>query len=926
MAKDLDLKVRISAELGEIKAGLASLKGDLAKVEQAAKKTGKGSGDGLDNLGRSLNSLKSTVLGLVTAFGAAFGAKQIIDMADQAKTLEGRLRIVTGSQEEFNRAQAALIDIANRTRNELGQTVELYSRLALATKEANVPQGELLRVTESIGKAVQLSGASAESANAAIVQLSQGLASGALRGDELNSVLEQTPRLAQAIAAGMGIGVGELRKMGQEGKITADAVIGALQSQAQVLDAEFQKLPPTVGASLTQLKNSFTELVGDLDRVSGATGGVSGGIADIAQWLREADFGPFIEATVTAKEQFVLYAKDIGRAIDELGRMFPEYFGQDGSFAQVWDFVTFTISNLPNIIRSSVQRAVVEIAAFIETVLAKLQGYAEKAKAIVTDDTIAAADERMRARLDDINKRRQESVDLIDAEVAASQEAGQAAAERFKREREERKKAAEEAKRLAQESLGAPRTVGGKKEVGGVADSLKLQEADAQEAIKNLERVFDAGKINLETYYAEKKRLSMELAQIEINEAQRKVDQADTEKEKSKALTDVEIAKRKAAALRADLDAQEAAARKKNADQIRSENSKLQSDLANLEGRTMDARMIELRAKHEQAMQEMRKTGNTEGIKLLEQMFPKEVAQVQFDEIQRKFDKLLSDLKDKEASLANRVRIGDITQGQADRQLEAARADVLQQGGGLIGEQQQFAAGNPQLADQLAKNRDALDQNKASATGLALAMQELDNSVTQMEQNFAKDSFAMLSDGIGTAFGDMISGAKTAKQAFDDMARGFAQSIAKMAAEYLAKKAILSLFGGPAGGAAGGAGGGGGFLAGLFHTGGIVGQGGVIRSVNPAMFAMAPRYHSGGVAGLKPGEVPAILKRGEEVLTQQDPRHAANGGGQQGGGGVRIINTVDPNLVSDFMASSQGEQVLINVIQRNAGAIRQAVS
>jgi hypothetical protein len=112
------------------------------------------------------------------------------------------------------------------------------------------------------------------------------------------------------------------------------------------------------------------------------------------------------------------------------------------------------------------------------------------------------------------------------------------------------------------------------------------------------------------------------------------------------------------------------------------------------------------------------------------------------------------------------------------------------------------------------------------------------------------------------------------------------------------------------------------------HTGGVIGRGGTIRQVPAFAFAGAPRYHSGGVAGLKPGEVPAILQTGEEVLARNDPRNVMNGGGQQQStsAGVRILNVVDPSLVSDYMSSSQGEEVIVNAISRNAGQIKQVLA
>lgn len=126
-----------------------------------------------------------------------------------------------------------------------------------------------------------------------------------------------------------------------------------------------------------------------------------------------------------------------------------------------------------------------------------------------------------------------------------------------------------------------------------------------------------------------------------------------------------------------------------------------------------------------------------------------------------------------------------------------------------------------------------------------------------------------------------------------------------------------------------GGGGGGGFasfLSSLFHNGGIAGtNSGMSRKVHPGLFSNAPRYHSGGIAGLAPDEVPAILKKGEEVLTQNDARHRDNAGGDGGGAGTRIVNVLDPELARGFMESSQGERVILNHIKANAGAISQLV-
>lgn len=119
-------------------------------------------------------------------------------------------------------------------------------------------------------------------------------------------------------------------------------------------------------------------------------------------------------------------------------------------------------------------------------------------------------------------------------------------------------------------------------------------------------------------------------------------------------------------------------------------------------------------------------------------------------------------------------------------------------------------------------------------------------------------------------------------------------------------------------------------IARAFHSGGVVGDGGsgAAREVSPSWFAAAPRYHDGAIVGLRPDEQAAILKKGEEVLTQDDPRNAMNGGraaprGREAAPGQRIVNVLHPDLFQDYMNSSQGEEVHLNVIRRNASSVKQ---
>jgi hypothetical protein len=160
-----DLTIRIGAELTEIKSALASLKKDLGGVGQAAKaSSGQQAFQGID---RGARAALGTVGRLVAGFATLAGAIKLIGAADELNTLNARIRLVTNSTEEYNRAQVALFDLAQRTRSSLGSTIELYARIAQSTKDSKVGQETLLSVVQTINQAVQLSGASAQAAEVA---------------------------------------------------------------------------------------------------------------------------------------------------------------------------------------------------------------------------------------------------------------------------------------------------------------------------------------------------------------------------------------------------------------------------------------------------------------------------------------------------------------------------------------------------------------------------------------------------------------------------------------------------------------------------------------------------------------------------------------------------------------------------------------
>lgn len=176
---------------------------------------------------------------------------------------------------------------------------------------------------------------------------------------------------------------------------------------------------------------------------------------------------------------------------------------------------------------------------------------------------------------------------------------------------------------------------------------------------------------------------------------------------------------------------------------------------------------------------------------------------------------------------------------------------------------------------------------------------------------------------------EAIANGGNAWSAFIDGFRQAAAEFLRQIAQMIIQQAILNaLGGGPTGG--GGVGGTvAGWINGLFrHDGGMVGSGGGMRAVSPAAFAGAMRYHSGGIAGLKPNEVPAVLERGEEVLTADDPRHRANGGmGGESAVNIKQVNVIDgPDVLSNALADERGQRVILNYLRANSRAVQGALA
>ncbi len=269
MAQESRLVIVIDAKNAERNA--RNLGNELDSIERKGDFASKS----MDALSVATRQLAGYMAGLVTVSAA-------ISKMDTYTSLQNRLKLVTNNQVELNKATEDTFRIAQKTYSAWDSVLQVYQRFSDNAKTLNLTMDDTARLTETVSKAVAISGASAAAADAALVQFGQALASGTLRGEELNSVMEQTPALAKAIAQGMGITVGELRTVAAEGKITSQEIVKALKNVQADVDALFAKTDITISQSLTLLNNEITKFVGESGKGSGAAEVLSGSIKTLA--------------------------------------------------------------------------------------------------------------------------------------------------------------------------------------------------------------------------------------------------------------------------------------------------------------------------------------------------------------------------------------------------------------------------------------------------------------------------------------------------------------------------------------------------------------------------------------------------------------------------------------------------------------------
>jgi tape measure domain-containing protein len=929
----------------EIKQGTDSGKRSLNDLENKAKTTGKNAAKGFDPFRDTVNGIKRDLLGLAAGLATLAGVKGFFGITDEAKQLEGKLRQVQKEGEDLADTQERLRDISRDTNTAFATSVDVYAKLSRSTAKLGVTQAQALTLTEQIQKLGIISQTPMESLNAAMFQFGQSLESGVFQAEDLNSVLDGAPALARAITDGLeqaGIAQGRtLKQMREQGVLTVENVLNAILSMSKRTDEEFTKLPATVQNTLTTVNDEWKKFITKLDKSTGISAAVISLLKGIRDNLDEiilaaklvggallVAFAPQIVSqiafVVTSMIRLALEAKaaavNIGLIQKASSLLFALWAGREigtylrERFVEVERFGIALAGGL-NEIFLKIQGFLVKTGAVLESVFTEpietgkvmLAGYilawADFVRSIPKyGEAMAKGMEELAARIapaGETGKKLLKALEDIDAETKKKiAESNDSFAELFKYAGD-RRKAAPGAGGDGGPIKPPPSTR------KAAADSIAVAKAEAEQQLQIIEAMYSAGLIGLETYYDEKIRLTRQISDLEIAEIDRRLKAEKDADKRSELLTKrIELEKQAATEqVKIGIEKQKAL---NELDKKRLEQTEqLQRDLATAEGRGADARIADLQRKYEEMLKTIGDTAENRAI--VDRIIDLERGKELLAELQKAMDEAIAQQKTKEQDIGQRQQAGDPT---ADEQLNASRATALAQ-------LQQYKAELDALAQQ------GVPGAAEALKKLDAQMKETSKTVPTGLQKVGVAAAEALKGGLEDFFVSIATGSKSAGDALKDLARSFVQQMAMMAAKALAMYALLQLLNAIPGGSA---------IASALdigakvkHTGGVVGNGGTTRQVNPALFVGAPRYHSGGVAGLKPGEVPAILQTGEEVLARNDPRNVMNGGGQaqQGGSGVRILNVIDPDIVSDYMNSSSGEQTIINVLQRNAGAVKQ---
>ncbi len=274
----------VGMDVKGLKAGATTANKTLGDLESSTNKTtsalgkldknARNAGSGMKNAGGAASGLKTSMSMLAGAISVSLiieWGKRFLEVADNMTQLQARIARLSTDAKTANETFSSLANIASTTGASLSDTTKLWETLTSSLKEAGATNAQVLNLTDTLQKIGRIGGSSTEEMANALRQFGQSIASGTIRAEEFNSILEQMPELARQIAAGLGISMGELRARMLDGKLTAEDALNAIQDRTSVVNAEFAKLPRSISQATGSLETSFAKMIASINEATGAS-------------------------------------------------------------------------------------------------------------------------------------------------------------------------------------------------------------------------------------------------------------------------------------------------------------------------------------------------------------------------------------------------------------------------------------------------------------------------------------------------------------------------------------------------------------------------------------------------------------------------------------------------------------------------------
>lgn len=277
----------------QLETGVGQVTTSLHGFQNAARTSTNTLENGVRDSGSALEKARtgvSALQGALALLGTGLSIQSVAETADSYTNLAAQINVATKEGGDFASAMTGVQQVAIATNSNLSSTAALFGRLNTVGKDMGLTQQQALDLTKTVTQAIQIGGSSAQEADGAVTQLIQAMQGGVLRGEEFNSIMEGGYGLAEALAKGLGVTTGELRKMAEAGELSSERVVKAIGSQAASVQATYDKFPTTIGNALQRISTSWEILIGKMDQANGASSTVAQWLVMLADNLQTLDF------------------------------------------------------------------------------------------------------------------------------------------------------------------------------------------------------------------------------------------------------------------------------------------------------------------------------------------------------------------------------------------------------------------------------------------------------------------------------------------------------------------------------------------------------------------------------------------------------------------------------------------------------------